>query len=451
MRTLLSLSLVLLAVACGSGQSDSSGGGASERAAAAPDRPFNVLLLSIDTLRADHLSCYGYERETSPALDRFAANAYVFEQAYSESSWTLPSHFSMLTGLLPASHGVQAAHLLPSDEVTLLAPLMKAAGYATFAMTGSGWMSDKRFGPGFDTFRREKGFAESLPRVNEYIDGDPAAPFFGFLHTFEVHCPYTPAEPWASLFRHPDAQPFDTTNRCGNPHYTMVELSLGERLHIVDMYDGSIRQMDDAFAAFLARLEASGALANTIVIVTSDHGEEFFEHGNVGHGTTLHREVLSIPLIVHVPGRPGGRIDAPVGLIDIVPTIAELTGLELAGALDGRSLVPLFDGDKTGWPTMRLSELEKKNHVDSWMGPDRHLIIDRDSQTKSFYRTEGDPNEAHDLFATQRAEARQLVREVNDFHSTLRVRGTPGKIPPREVTEKELEELRRLGYVGDDE
>jgi arylsulfatase A-like enzyme len=365
------------------------------------ERP-NLLLVSIDTLRADRLGCYGYERDTSPALDRFAReHAVRFARVVAESPWTLPSHVTMLSGLHPLRHGVNLPEHAPAGEVALLAETLRAAGYATFAFTGGGWISPAwGFGRGFDSFQAsELDCADNARKLADQIRSlDTARPWFAFLHTYEVHCPYDPPEPFASMFASEDAVPIAVAGRCGNPHFNSMSLAPGEVRFLSDRYDGSIRSVDQALGELLDFLEESGVLANTVVVITSDHGDELGDHGSIGHERSLQREVLEIPLFVAAPGIPPRTVPDPVGLVDIVPTVLDLLGIQgPAGPCDGRSLVPLLRGER-GEDRMEpcVSALAWQEDLLSAMDARRHLILDRARGEALLYDLERDPREYGD-------------------------------------------------------
>jgi arylsulfatase A-like enzyme len=259
---------------------------------------YNLVIVSIDTLRADRVGAYGYERETTPRLDAFAARGALFEHVVAECSSTQPSHLTMLSGLYPSTHGVVQPSLLPGPHTRLLAQMLREAGYRTLGMTDGGYVDAQRgFSRGFEVFDdREKGLAAALGASLEAMAGyGEGERFFHFLHTYDVHCPYDPDPAFARMFRSADSQFVQTTGRCGNPDYNAMRLSSGQVELLSNRYDASIREADASLGAYLAELESRGRLQNTIVVVTSDHGEEFNEHGQIGHERSLYRELLLVP------------------------------------------------------------------------------------------------------------------------------------------------------------
>ena len=409
-----------------------------------------MLLISIDTLRADRLGCYGYARDTSPALDRFAAERAVrFEHAIAESPWTLPSHVSLLSGLHPLTHGVRTPELAPSEDVTLLAEMLAEAGYYTFAITDGGWLSEGwGFERGFASFHaRDQDFAETVREALEYVrHRADKGPWFGFLHTYDVHCPYDPPEPWFSHFSSPGSTPIEVAGRCGNPTFNELDLTPEELRFLADRYDGGVRWVDDALAGLLAGLDAVGAWENTVVVVTSDHGEELGEHGRIGHEETVHRTVLAVPLLIAAPGLAPRTVQTPVGLADLVPSLLELCRVPPRTGLDGFSLVRLLTGHADGErPNRRLSELAWKAQLTSLLGSEDHLILDRTVGEARYFELADDPAEARDL-------ARERPKRALELHHALRARseslqrGRRAPLRAPGASGEVLERLRRLGY-----
>jgi len=411
--------------------------------------------VSVDTLRADRLGCYGYARDTSPALDRLAARAVRFERAIAESSWTLPSHVSLLSGLHPLTHGVESPELAPGEDVALLAELLAEAGWYTFAITDGGWLSEPwGFARGFASFHaRDQDFADTVREALEYVRyRSERGPWFGFLHTYDVHCPYDPPEPWFSLFQSGGSSPVEVAGRCGNPHFAELDLTPGQVRYLSDRYDGGVRWMDDALAGLVDGLDELGALENTVLVVTSDHGEELGDHGRIGHERTLYREALAVPLLFSVPGRTPRTVDEPVGLSDVAPTLLELCGVAAPRGLDGRSLVPLLARDAPGAhgeegvaADGRLSELRWKAELGSWIVRGEHLIVDRGRGEARLFDLDADPGEQHDLSAGRLARVGELRAELEARRAVLE-RGRHAARPVSAASGAVLERLQRLGY-----
>jgi arylsulfatase A-like enzyme len=279
--------------------------------------------------------------------------------------------------------------------------MLARAGWYTFAITGGGALSESwGLARGFQSFHAGgQEFARTVEQALEYVrHRDPRGPWFGFLHTYDVHCPYDPPAPYAGRFTSADAEPIEVAGRCGNPHFNQLELTPGQVRFLSDRYDDDVRRTDDALGALFAALEQLGLFEHTVVIVTSDHGEEFGEHGRVGHERTLYREALHVPLLVAAPGLEPRVVDEPVGLADVVPTVLELLGVEHQGSFDGRSLAPLLRGSvDPARPAGRLADLAWRQELASWIEGDEHWIVDLETRSVQRFDWKTDPDERADL------------------------------------------------------
>lgn len=411
--------------------------------------PPNVILISLDTLRSDRLSCYGYERQTSPRLDALAERGALFENTIAESSWTLPSHMTMLTGTYPATHKVTLPTKTAGADVRFLAQMLQDAGYHTGASTEGGFVGEiYGFSRGFDSYEEHEPLVEkTFAGARRFLRATPDdRPFFLFLHTFAVHCPYAPPGGYADMFVSDDAEPMDTWGKCGNPYYNSVDLTEGQVRHLSDQYDGSIRQVDDLIAGLLDELDEGGTLGNTLVVVTSDHGEEFGEHGQIGHERSLYVECLRVPLVFAGPGVPPGTRSAdPVGLVDLAPTVLDLLGLAVPETVEGHSLVPLMRGEPeaSARAPYRISELAWKLRLRSVWTPSHHLIVQPKHQMARLFDLTVDPTEQRVSSDARVAEA--LRAGLAEWRTERKARRT-GEAGEIELSPEQLEKLKALGY-----
>ena len=419
--------------------------------------PPNVVVISVDTLRADHLPLYGYDRATAPSLEAWARRrAVTFKSAVAASPWTVPSHVSMFSGLDALRHGVNHPGPIPG-RLELLAERFRDAGYGTLAVTGGGFMRPQAgFVQGFDRYRywpdakSEDELDDGVERALEWIDAFEDRGFLLFFHTFEVHYPFRRREPHFSrlagaeaagrpeihigLNNAPTAAPegFELTRQFfWKPEKKVLErspVSATELSEIVDRYDSGIAYMDERIGRLLARLEEGGLDRRTVVVVTSDHGEALGERGLAGHAY-LDDFNLLIPLLIAAPGTSGGAVvETQVRTVDLLPTLAELAGLP-ATVVDGASLVPLLEGRPAEHPRVAWSYAGFSN---------RGLSLRFDNRLKyrynnaawaplqgreQFYDLLQDPGEEHDLAAGRDTSAlRRQARSVLDQAAGLEVR-----------------------------
>ncbi len=307
----------------------------------------HLMVVSIDTLRPDRLGAYGYDRPSSPTLDELAASGVLFENASTVAPWTLPSHASLVTGLYPRHHGAKRHVEALAEEVATLAERLRDAGFQTSAVVNSKFLDKKyRFDRGFDDFAFLKPTHDPeapssvVDRSLDWLENRGEGRFFLLVHDYDVHSSY------GALPRHHDllVRPYEGFVDGSAAQLRSVrrgEMSLGpdDLRHLIDLYVAGIRQLDDELGRLIQGLKDLGVYQDTLVVVVSDHGEEFLEHGGVLHGRTQYEEMLRIPMIMRGPGLPAGlRVRSPVSLVDVFPTALSLLGLPGTDELDGIDL-----------------------------------------------------------------------------------------------------------------
>jgi arylsulfatase A-like enzyme len=327
----------------------------------------NVILISIDTLRADHLGAYAYPKPTTPEIDRLAREGLLFENAFSTTSWTLPAHVALFSGMDDISHKVVDDDRRVPDGVPMLAQILGQAGYLTL-----GFFSGPYLDPGFGIARGFQEYynctSESPPapgqvpenealhashsdvtnpvilrKVNERLNGEMRQPFFMFIHFWDVHYDYIPPEKYWRLFDPNYKGDFTATDFVFNTDFK-PGMDPADFNHIVARYDGEIRYTDDTLRTILGEMQRKGLLKNTAVVIDADHGEEFLEHGGKGHRGHLFDEVLRIPLILWYPSHVApGRSRKLVSITDVAPTILELVGIRKNPMMTGESLLRSSD------------------------------------------------------------------------------------------------------------
>ena len=422
-----------------------SGAGADEAEAPTPTvspRPLNVLLISIDDLRADRLGVYGSGRPTSPAFDRLARDSVLFENAYSTSSWTLPAHATMFTGLHPRSHRATVSFAKTDPAVAVLPEILRERGYRTRAITSGGWMTEPYgFGRGFEEFEVAWSPNRGVRRVIEELDEiGTEDPYFFFFHTFGVHCPFhVPPEYRAPFDTRSPEDHMDLRAKCGDFDLDSLDLTPGQLAFIRDRYDAGIRRTDDKLAKLFAYLRGRGDFARTIVIVTSDHGEEFREHGRMGHGRALYTETLRVPLLMRIPGLTPRRVATPTSLVDLAPTVLDLLGLPAEG-MEGESLAArLRKGDAADDARPIFAETNLRGEkVRTVLHDGEQLIRDEGKGRTEVYSLLEDPAQK----APREGDASELTALLESHFAGER--RPPTTVEP---TEERLRQLRALGYV----
>ena len=464
---LFSLSLVAPSLACRPGEAERPAENATSGFDLAPGVARNLILISIDTLRADHLGCYGYGRETSPALDALAKRGALFEQDISSSSWTVPAHMSMLTGLYPRSHGVDSGAKLLAPETITLAQHLSRLGFVTGAIVNTGLLRKHDFPRGFARYKliapagKSWGASRnadscSAPKIlesaGEWMRANSRQRFFLFLHIYDVHADYSPLPEYLALFERPYSGPANGTTTQLQEYMLRPpggeEWGSQEALRLIDLYDAEIRQLDDALARFFASLEELGVANETLLIVTSDHGEEFLDHGDVLHGQTLHTEVVHVPLILVGPGVPrGARFRGQVSPVDLFPTSTALLGLSALDGLEGLDLSSAWRAP-SAWPAERALYSETRSWSGSPEGSLRGMIqrgpyalhYDRLSGKQQLFWHEDDPRELTDIAERDPQRVQALWRELEAFLAGAQ------ELEDSPMTEDELKELQALGY-----
>ena len=451
---------------------------------AASPRP-NIVLVSIDSLRADHLGSYGYARDTSPFLDRLAREGTRFENAISTTSWTLPAHAAMFTGLRDSVHGLVDNGLRLADGHLTLAEILRREGYDTAGFFGGPYLHPT-FGvaQGFDVYEscmttiadhtgdadvRNSARMEFAPshvdvtgpetrrRVARWAQQrEEEAPFFLFVHLWDVHYDFIPPLEYVERFS-PDYRGSIDGRLISNPaiHPGMAKEDLE---HVIALYDAEIRFTDDTLAGIVADLEERGMMQNTLLVVTADHGEEFFEHGSKGHNKSLFEEVLRVPLIVHWPGRvAAGRVETTqVQIIDFLPTLATAAGAPGPFAVQGRDLGPLFEGRSLA-PMDALSELlidrvqlralrsNARKVIEVSRGGDAYLF-DLTSDPEERDPIGLDDASSADVLRAAQAELGAALERCDRFREMLGSAGAEALDVNAEIEAQ----LRALGYLGSD-
>lgn len=341
-------------------------------------KPRTLIVISIDTLRPERLGVYGNSAEVSPELDALARESMVFDQALTTAPWTLPAHMSMMTGLDPVAHGVRNVSEVLSPNLPTLSGSLRSAGYATAAFTDGGFISKVYgFDRGFDLYEEPasgeapSGFAHSIPRAIAWLDAHAEGNTFLFLHTFDVHAPYTAGDPEVfSRFRGRPTPDGEDDHWLREARYLYAQRNTGVsgygRLsELLNDYDAGVHEADRGVGRLLDHLRRSGRYEDALIVVLSDHGESFFDHDvYAGHGLFLTDDEIHIPCILKLPHREGAgkRVSDLVDVLDLYPTVLDVAGLQKQTTLQGESWL----GFARGEPRRRKSSFAESFNTESY-------------------------------------------------------------------------------------
>lgn len=475
-----------------------------------PKQP-NIILLVMDSVRAANLSCYGYHRNTTPNIDKLAAQGILYDQAISMSCWTLPVHASLFTGLFPLNHGITVSKDALPDDFPTLARRLKAQGYQTACFSNNAYISDSTgLTQGFDTVedvwrvsnprgterpkmskrlkeieRSGSALAKPAARLarallrarslmknrrsqkdsgakltNEKMQNwlaqsrRAAAPFFMFVNYMECHERYSPPYPYNRRFMPARFSPWRVAQLSTNK----VEILAGPEKRRADdleimraLYDGALHYLDDKIGELVRFVEAQGMLDDTVLVVTSDHGDSLGEHGHLGHRMTLYEQLVRVPLIIRYPARfqPGSRAAQQVQLGDLHPTFLELAGAD-ASDLTANGFYSLLAPPEAVERPFTIAENTTPKSLDNMLvrmiRTDKYKYIWKSNQQHELYDLIGDPAEANNLVSARPDVARSMIEQLEAWERALEDK----RIETRdaEYDEATLQRLRGLGYVA---
>ena len=441
----------------------------------------NIILILVDTLRADYLGSYGFEGDISPAIDRMAAESIIFTRSISQAPWTKPSIASLFTSLSPETHrvvdvdgrywrdvgGIQKTSALPEDAVTL-AEALNENGYQTAGWSGNGWIIDELgFSQGFEVYNAPPEGGKNIfdaanllkPAWKWLQNRDDERPFFMYLHFMDTHGPWRwSQEDWDLLNQSPslggDFTMTPDQKRRGKGFLRFMagrDLTYNRRIWRAT-YSAGVRVFDRRLGLFLDNLRESGLLDNTLLVFTSDHGEELLDHGWWGHGHNLFVEGLRVPLMIRLPGgqSAGRRIDETVSLIDVMPTLLSAAGVDDPPPdMQGHDLWRVVQGDDPetipGWAmaggvkeSSKRVSLQNNTHKMIWEFPDGPMVL---------FDLLRDPAETTDVSLQNKDVADRMASRIAQTLVDLKARGTlQQKESP--LSEEEIERLRSLGYIN---
>jgi len=448
----------------------------------------NILLISIDSLRRDHLSCYGYVKETTPNIDKLAAKGTIFDNAISTTCWTLPSHMSMFTGLYNMQHGVDDDGKALNPAIKTLPQYMKDAGYQTYGIFSGPYLHPVfGFSRGFDEYvdcSNSKKLAENVLEMDQFMpelgkkhvsshkditseiiaqtfstwfeNKNNDKPYFAFIHMWDVHFDYIPPPPYDKLYD-PHYQGTITPNFANNPRLT-PNMCTRDLEHLIALYDGEITWTDYNIGEIINLLENSKTLKNTMVIITADHGEQFFEHGRLGHDD-LYDETLRIPLIIYYPkGFENNKMTNHVSHVDLFPTILDVSDQDIPIYLSGESILKQVENNEDG-ERLLLAEYnskQRKRLMKSVRTVDWKFLCNIKRSRFMFFDLENDEKEQHSLIPYKppiiipekvKEKVFESVEYYNGINETMPYFKSMDTIIP-EIDKATEEHLKALGYIN---
>ncbi len=462
----------------------------------APKRRPNVLIYTIDTLRADHASVYGYARETTPFLKKLGASGAVFEDCQAQATWTKASIASLMTSLYSFTHGiVRDADTIPSGATTI-AEQLRSGGYVTASIVASPFAGRATgLERGFDYMLdypvvlrnhnektdRETDSAALNKVVFPWLERHHDEPFFLYAHATDPHAPYDPPQPFEGVFANPAETPefnreyasFKTNREYGGGAVINREMCSKAGVDparfikdAVDRYDGEILHNDHSLELLVRKLKELGVLDNTLIIVISDHGEEFWDHGWTAHGQSVYQELTHCVLVMSCPRLfAARRVSEPVQLIDVMPTVLEVLGIKAPDLIEGQSLAPLLRGRpfqrrglvmSSRFAAVKPMGLIPENSTDSFAIIDsKWKFIYRNKAAKAgipkveLYDRVADRSERHDVASANPREVEHMMTQfVQWIDAQNKIRSLVGPNGGTQLDRQTLERLRSLGYLG---
>jgi arylsulfatase A-like enzyme len=435
------------------------------------DHP-NVILITIDALRPDHLGCYGYKRNTSPNIDKLAQEGVMFTQAIAQAPWTVPSVVSILTSTYPFEHRVNDFGINFPAELTSLSDILKTYGYISGCMSNlSGFDGIPNLDEEFDTYiTREtyqwRGlpikFTEITEKAKEWINKNKKGKFFLWLHLWDTHTPpLNPPSPYSSLFFNDEYSKskinvpvtINYRTRIGGLNRALVENhnNVTDINYYIAIYDGAIRYVDEQIESILNHLNSLRLDKNTLILISADHGEGIGEHNlYFTHGFNLYDELIKVPLVIKYEKLfpRNKKIDIQIQTIDMAPTILDVLGIKKPSSMKGVSLLPLIYDDKEKYPAKFSFANQALENLYSIRTPEWKLIYDANKDKYEFYNLQEDPNELNNLIKSTSFDNYKiflsLKRELKkQLKRTNRKRGKTKYSLERETEEK----LKSLGYL----
>lgn len=416
----------------------------------------NVILIVIDTLRADHLGCYGYARNTTPNIDKLANESILFKNIIAPSPWTCPSIGALFTSRYPASLGITEASINISDKFVLLSEVFKEHNYKTHGIISSVYISSKYgYAQGFDSYDEENAKGEqdiSSPSITQkaisFIEQNRSNKFFLFLHWFDPHYSYMLHEKYNY---YPDYNgPIYSGMNINELWFKAPYMSANDITHIKALYDSEITFTDEYIGTFINRLKALGLYDDTLIILTADHGEEFSERGDyyIGHTRKLFQEMIHVPLIIKLPGENKGKIiNEPIGLIDLMPIIIRYANLKIPAEYKFDGIVININDVNTFRNKKIISETRWNLNFQSLIWGDWKFIQYPEMSIKMLFNLKDDPIELRNLAKTHVDKTNEMETVLKEWNQEIKLESSDNMRMKTIFSEEEKAKLKALGYL----
>ena len=419
----------------------------------------NIILIVVDALRQDHVGTYGYYRNTTPNIDRLAEKSYVFQNAISHASLTKPSIATLFTSTYPLRHQTyyhlidkkwqEGATILP-NSFTTIAEKLSQNGYKTYGMVNNVFLDPKfNLNQGFDEYKHIRSDIQNTQQIKEILlNSNTDEKFFIYLHYLGSHAPYNPPKEYSTFFNEDHHKYIDTRGK-HQQHYQSLNITSRQLGYIISQYDREILSTDNRIGELLTTLKDRGIMDKTIVIITADHGESFNDgHGNFGHGHRPYETQIRIPLIIYIPGYENQTrdIETQIGLIDIAPTIFNLTAIDIPPEMDGTNMVPLLnDGHMNR--TLFIDRIVKKSTIIGLRQDNWKYIYTIDDGQEELYDLSVDPYELNEIKGLEEIKEDFHKRVMDHYMINLHAGNKVADRSKIKLSNKIIKRLQDLGYV----
>ncbi len=416
----------------------------------------NLIVITVDTVRADRLGCYGFQKNTTPAIDAFSEKSLLFENAIVPLPLTGPSHSTIFTGKSIINHGVIGNGYKLSNENVTLAEILKEKGYATAAFIASKVLErEHNYSQGFDVYSGGEVFERRADVVRkdflDWLEANSGKKFFSWVHFYDAHCPYYAPDKFREEFRGGYEGELNTAWKCDKAQYSRMNLSDDDIEYIKSMYEAEIAYIDSNIKKILDAIDDKGLLKDTVIVITADHGESLYEEGKFGHDRCLKDYEINVPLIVYYPKmkRAGEREISQVASISIMPTILDIMKIPFNGKIDGKSFFSLLaggdGGDESAFSVRVVKSEDGLQMIEHSLRTAKWKVIVK-PHGEELYNLSDDPGETDNLIA-EKSELKEVHPLFDKLYSVIEIDKEMMKGKKQKISQKTVRDLKALGYL----